>query len=114
MEALNEYINETNRKVFIAYVLLDNINDSFEHAKELAKLIKRQGKNNYLYHVNLIKFNPGTTFRPYGKPSVARINGFRNELDKLGINHTLRQSFGVGIDAACGQLYGKYNKVIKD
>lgn len=113
MEALNHYIDETNKKVFIAYVLLDGVNDSFDHAKELARLIKNQGKNSYLYHVNLIRFNPGSTFKPYDKPSTGRVNAFRKELDRTGINHTLRQSFGVDIDAACGQLYGKYSKMAK-
>lgn len=114
MEALNQFIDITNKKVFIAYVLLDGVNDSYKHARKLAKLIKEQGKNSYLYHVNLIRFNPGSTFKPYDKPSTARVNAFRKELDMFGIKHTLRQSFGVGIDAVCGQLYGKYNKITKN
>ncbi len=111
MEALKEFIKVTNKKVFIAYVLLSGVNDSIEHAKELAKLIKKQGKKQYLYHVNLIRFNPGATFKPFNKPSTARVEVFRKALDNFGIKNTLRQSFGVKIDAACGQLYAKYEKM---
>lgn len=113
MKALKEFVRQTNKRVFIAYVLLDGVNDSIDHAKEIAKLIKKQGEKQYLYHVNLIRFNTGATFIPYKKPSTGRVNTFRKVLDSCGIENTLRQSFGVKIDAACGQLYAKYEKVKK-
>lgn len=111
MAALKEFVEITNKRVFIAYVLLDGVNDSLEHAKELAKLIKRQGDKNYLYHVNLIRFNPGSTFNTFRKPSTNRVEVFRKALDNYGISNTLRQNFGVRINAACGQLYAKYERI---
>lgn len=111
MATLKEFVAYTNKRVFIAYVLLDNVNDSVDHAKEIAKLIKKQGEKQYLYHVNLIRFNPGYTFKPFNKPSAARISDFRRALESYGIKNTLRQSFGVKIDAACGQLYAKYERI---
>jgi 23S rRNA (adenine-C8)-methyltransferase len=113
MKALKDYTKSTNKKVFIAYVLLDGINDSTDHAKGTAQLIKKQGEKQYLYHVNLIRFNPGATFKPFDKPSVARVDKFRKALDSYGIRNTLRHSFGVKIDAGCGQLYAKYERIIK-
>jgi 23S rRNA (adenine-C8)-methyltransferase len=113
MKALKEYIRVTNKKVFISYVLLDGVNDSLDHAKGIAKLIKDQGEKQYLYYVNLIRFNPGITFAPFGKSSDAKIKKFQITLNRAGIYNTLRHSFGVEIDAGCGQLCAKYNKVVK-
>jgi len=113
MKALKDFVNETNKKVFIAYVLLENVNDSIDHAKEIARLIKNQGDKHYLYHVNLIRFNPGSTFGLFKKPSTARVSTFRKALDRYGIKNTLRQGFGVKINAACGQLYANYERAVK-
>ena len=52
METIKEYINKTNRRVTFEYIMLDNVNDSEENAKELALLLK--GINCY---VNLISYN---------------------------------------------------------
>ena len=41
METIKEYINKTNRRVTFEYIMLDNVNDSEENAKELALLLKR-------------------------------------------------------------------------
>ncbi|MFH1899551.1 MAG: hypothetical protein ABIJ82_03760, partial [Patescibacteria group bacterium] len=113
MKALKDFVNETNKKVFIAYVLLENVNDSIDHTKEIAHLIKNQGDKHYLYHVNLIRFNPGSTFELFKKPSTARVNTFKKALDHYGIKSTIRQSFGVKINAACGQLYANYERAVK-
>lgn len=110
MHALQEFVGSTNKRVFIAYVLLAGVNDSVDHAKELAKLIMRQGAKSYLYHVNLIRFNPGTTFKRFAAPETAQIELFQSILESRGITTTLRQSFGTEINAACGQLYAKYAK----
>lgn len=108
MVALARYILTTNNKVFIAYALMDGVNDSYEHAKALIRLIKKQGDKSYLYHVNLIRFNFGPGTDKFKRPSVKKINVFKEMLEKAGIHVTLRQSFGLDIYAACGQLYGKY------
>lgn len=110
MWALKEFVEETNKKVFLAYVLLDGVNDSFDHAKAIAELIAKQGSKKYLYHVNLIRYNPGSDFHPFNRPSTARVETFRRFLDNLGVQCTLRQSFGLKINAACGQLHADYNR----
>ena len=110
MEAVRNYVLHTNNKVFIAYALMEGINDSIEHAKMLVKLIGKQGAKSYLYHVNLIRFNPGPGTSKFKRPSIGRVSRFAEVIEKAGINVTLRQSFGLDIYAACGQLYGRYEK----
>ncbi len=108
MAFVQRYVLATNNKVFIAYALMEGINDSSEHAKALIKLIKNQGIKSYLYHINLIRFNPGPGTEEFKKPKSEAINSFMQLLKDGGLSVTLRQSFGVNIYAACGQLYGKY------
>jgi len=104
-KALNKYIQKTNRRVFIAYTLLNNINDTQKHLQGLKKLIKSQGKNSYLYHVNLISYNPTIgekQFQPSSK-QVEKI--FLEELKRSSISVSKRQTLGQQINAGCGQLY---------
>jgi 23S rRNA (adenine-C8)-methyltransferase len=110
MEALDKHIAETNRRVFLAYVMLKDLNDSAKHAQALVKLIKSRGKKWYLYHVNLIRFNEGSTRRKYTSSSNKAIELFKGIIEKAGIGCTVRMNFGADIDAACGQLYAGYGK----
>lgn len=109
-KVLDEHILMTNKRVFIAYVLLGGVNDSPQHANAVVNLIKRRGKTSYLYHVNLIRYHPGPTIEEFKKPASEKIDMFMDILGKGRISCSLRQSFGVKIYAACGQLYGKYDK----
>lgn len=108
MKAVDQYVEKTNHKAFIAYILLKNENDSAEHAQALASLIKERGRKSYLYHVSLVRFNPGPAASQYEKPTLEAISKFRTILDRNGIKNTLRQCFGVEVKAACGQLYAAY------
>lgn len=105
--ALNEYIAITNRKVFIAYLLINGVTDTPEHAKALAHLLKRQGPKAYLYHVNLIKFHESNVVKGFKQPNEMGVEKFGELLRNRGIDYTVRQSFGEEIDAACGQLTAK-------
>jgi len=108
--ALDEYIYTTKNKVFIAYTLLKDTNDSEDHALALAKLINRNKDTSYLYHVNLIRYNPCPSEVIYERANTESVKKFQNNLDLLRVKNTLRQDFGVNIDAACGQLYASYAK----
>ncbi len=99
MRAIKEYINKTNRRVTIEYVMLKGVNDSLDDAKNLASLLK--GMNVY---VNLIPYNETNNIE-YKKS--LNVNEFKNTLLKLGINVTVRREFGGNISAACGQLRSK-------
>ncbi len=99
--ALKEYIQKTNRRITIEYVMLKEVNDSLECASKLVNLLK--GMNVY---VNLIPYNE-TSHIEFFKSDKNQINKFYDYLKKNGINVTIRKEFGAGIDAACGQLRAK-------
>ena len=101
LSTVDEYIAHTNRRVTIEYVMLNNVNDNEENAKELISLFK--GKNVY---INLIPYNE-TSHIMYKKSPKDKIMKFYDILKKGGINVTIRKEFGSKISAACGQLRSK-------
>ena len=107
---VKHYIEETNNKVFIAYILLKGVNDTTKHAHAVAELIKKQGSKRYLYHVNLIRFHPGSTLDSFEQPIEDNVQKFKEIIEKSGIVCTIRQSFGIDIDGACGQLSADYKE----
>ncbi len=98
INAIKYYIEKTNRRVTIEYVMLNMVNDSEDNANELADLLR--GMNVY---VNLIPYNE-TSHIEYKKSSNDRVMKFYDTLKRCGINVTVRREFGGNIDAACGQL----------
>ncbi len=98
MDAIKYYIDKTNRRVTIEYLLLKDVNDTHECAYELAKLVK--GINIY---VNLIPYNE-TSHIEYKTSPNSHVMEFYDILKKNNINVTVRKRFGDEIDAACGQL----------
>ena len=101
MKVLKEYIEKTNRRVTIEYVMLDNVNDKDSNANELANLLR--GMNVY---VNLIPYNE-TNHLEFKRASKDNVMRFYDILKQRGINVTIRKEFGSNIDAACGQLRSK-------
>ena len=102
IDACKFYLNHGGRRISFEYTMIENFNDTTECANELAKLLKGM-----LCHVNLISLNeaPESSFKSSSK---ARIYLFQSILQKRGINATIRRTLGKDIDAACGQLKGKY------
>lgn len=107
MASINDYLALTKRKVFLAYLLLNKINDSSKHAQALVNLIKAQGKFSYLYHVNLIQYHNSISNSSFKRSSLETLTVFSQYLTKHKVPHTIRKSFGEDIQAACGQLYAK-------
>ena len=101
IKVLKEYINKTNRRVTIEYVMLKEVNDSVENALELAHLLKDMN-----VYVNLIPYNE-TSHIEFKKSDKSQILKFYDTLKKNKINVTIRKEFGKQIDAACGQLRAK-------
>jgi 23S rRNA (adenine2503-C2)-methyltransferase len=91
------YFDLRRRKVFVEYVMLHGVNDSVEHARELADLLDRA-----VFKVNLIPYNP--TGSVYEGSSRERIAAFKAVLDKARLPSTIRLTRGRDIAAACGQL----------
>lgn len=104
IRAVDNYTKISGRRVTFEYILLKGVNDDIKHANELSDLIR--GLNAY---VNLIPYNPVDEFG-YQKTDPIRAQRFYQQLDKRGINATLRRELGSDIDAACGQLRLKADK----
>lgn len=101
MNTLKKYQNTTNRRITFEYIMLENVNDSIECAKELANLIK-----NVNGYVNLIPYNETENIE-FKRTKKVQILAFYDILKKSGINVTIRKEFGGKVDAACGQLRAK-------
>jgi 23S rRNA (adenine2503-C2)-methyltransferase len=97
MAAARRYVELSGRRISFEYCLFEGVNDSLMQARELGHLLK--GIN---AHVNLIAANESCA--GYRAPSRPVIMEFETELTRLGINATLRRSYGREINAACGQL----------
>ena len=82
------------------YVMLDGVNDSDEHARQLANLLNR---HRLRAKINLIPHNPAEPL-PYQPSSAERVESFRAVLESKGINAFVRRPRGRDILAACGQL----------
>jgi 23S rRNA (adenine2503-C2)-methyltransferase len=104
MDSIRYYIKKTGRRVTFEYGLFGKVNDSVEHANELADLIK-----DIKCHVNLIPVNY-VPERDYVRTPKAQIFKFLETLTSRGINATIRREQGHDIDAACGQLRAKERK----
>jgi 23S rRNA (adenine2503-C2)-methyltransferase len=89
------------RKITFEYVMLDGVNDSPEHARQLIKILKGVPSK-----VNLIPFNPFPQ-SPYKRSTPEAITRFWEILMAAGITTVTRRTRGDDIDAACGQLVGK-------
>lgn len=94
----DHYFELSGRQLTFEYVLLAGINDSAEHAHELARLL---GRRTAL--VNVIPFNPVSGL-PYRTPSSPAQQTFRRILEDHGLAVRFRHRKGDAIDAACGQL----------
>lgn len=81
--------------------MIDNINIGKEDAKNLAKLLKGIDA-----HINGIPINtvPDSKFI---RPSKNKIYMFKKWCEDLGLNFSIREEKGIGIDGACGQLRSK-------
>lgn len=100
-EALRRYLELTNRKVFLEYVLLAGENDRPKDARAVAAFVKSAGPVELL-HVNLIIFNKTDT--PHDAASEETARRFQAVLLESGIKSTVRQNLGRDIQGACGQL----------
>jgi 23S rRNA (adenine2503-C2)-methyltransferase len=102
MEACQRYLEKAPRDfVTFEYVMLDGVNDTLTHAKQLLEIVK-----DVPCKFNLIPFNPFPE-SGYGTSTPDNIRRFRDVLMQAGHVVTTRKTRGDDIDAACGQLAGK-------
>ena len=100
-KALKEYVDKTGRRITIEYLLIKDLNDTINSAKELAHYLKDIKCN-----INLIPYNP-TEKNDYKRPSNNSIMRFKSLMEHSGKKVTVRLERGADIDAACGQLRGR-------
>ena len=100
VRACADYLAVKNRRVSFEWAMIDGVNDRDNDARELAALCRRLRPS---AHVNLIPLNPTPGYPTVGS-SVKRVHEFRDLLESLGANATVRRNRGTDIDAACGQL----------
>lgn len=102
MAACQRYLAFAPRDfITFEYVMLDGINDSDAHARELIALTREVSCK-----FNLIPFNPFPN-TAYKRSPATRVREFAARLQAAGIVTTTRKTRGEDIDAACGQLAGK-------
>ena len=104
MRACTYYFEKTGRRITFEYSLADGVNDTKEDVRELTALIKPLN-----CHVNLIPINP-VKERDFRQSDRRAVEGFKNKLEKNGINVTIRREMGRDIDGACGQLRRSHMK----
>lgn len=105
LDALRGYPHNGKKHVTIEYVMLANVNDSVEDARRLARLLR-----GIPCKINLIPFNPFPGSR-YQAPDNQRVSTFSKVLQDSGYFAIVRASKGADIQAACGQLKGRYEEL---
>ena len=105
LEACRRYYDMTGRRIHFEYAMIDGVNDSEEHAKQLLRLLKGLGA-----HVNMIPLNhvEESPLKPSSRAAVAK---FQKILEDGGVTATVRRTLGGDIDASCGQLRRKYTRL---
>ena len=103
MDSLQYWYRKTRSKITFEYLILRGINDNGEAIDALIRYARRVPSK-----VNLIRYNPADSFDPYEGADDSWFETYRKRLQEAGITATVRHSAGADIDAACGQLAGKW------
>ena len=101
IDAVRNFPIDQRKRVMFEYLVMKGLNDDQTSAKKLVKLL-----HGIKAKVNLIYFNPYPN-SPFKRPSESDMNGFKDYLNNHGVLCTIRQSKGLDISAACGQLKEK-------
>ncbi|HTN24507.1 MAG TPA: 23S rRNA (adenine(2503)-C(2))-methyltransferase RlmN [Solirubrobacteraceae bacterium] len=96
LEACRRFYAAKRRQVFIEYVMLAGVNDRYEQAVALARVLDPK-----IFKVNLIPYNPTGSYDGSGPDAIG---AFRAVLEEHGLRATVRLTRGRDIAAACGQL----------
>lgn len=104
MEVVRRFPIDARKRVMFEYLMIKNLNDDSKSAKKLAKLL-----HGIKAKVNLIYFNPYPG-SPFERPKEETMRKFQEYLLSHGVLCTIRESKGLDISAACGQLREKETK----
>lgn len=98
MRSIDEYVKVTNNRIFYEYIMIKDVTDKPELAKQLCQLLRGR-----LAHVNLIPYNTNPAIK-LGESDMDTIRQFQSILEKFGITTTVRDSMGRSVKSACWQL----------
>ena len=103
LKACHHYLSGLGdkRSLTMEYTLLRGVNDTVEHARELARLLR-----GLRCKINLIPFNPFPA-SGFQRPDEETVRAFQTCLMNAGYATMLRTTRGDDINAACGQLVGQ-------
>ncbi len=96
--AVKTFTEKHGRMLTLEYILIEEINDTFEQANELVKIARELHA-----HVNLIPYNTVEGLN-WKRPNVGRQDSFAKILEQAKVSNTIRREKGHDIEAACGQL----------
>jgi 23S rRNA (adenine2503-C2)-methyltransferase len=99
LAACRRFYEAKRRMVFVEYVMLAGVNDRYEQAVQLARVLDPR-----MFKVNLIPYNPTGMYEGSSRDAIA---AFKAVLEEHGLSATVRLTRGRDIDAACGQLAAK-------
>jgi 23S rRNA (adenine2503-C2)-methyltransferase len=99
LAACRRFYEAKRRMVFVEYVMFDGVNDRYEQAVQLARVLDPR-----MFKVNLIPYNPTGMYEGSSREAIA---AFKVVLEEHGLGATVRLTRGRDIDAACGQLAAK-------
>jgi 23S rRNA (adenine2503-C2)-methyltransferase len=102
LAACERHYAAKRRLIFVEYVMLAGINDRYEQAVALARVLG--GGRGSIFKVNLIPYNPTGMYDGSSREAIA---SFKAALEEHGLRATVRLTRGRDIDAACGQLAAK-------
>lgn len=98
LDACRSYQKITGRRISFEYAIIKGVNDTDNHAHNLAGILK-----GILCHINIIPVNK-VEENSFEEPDMARIKSFVKQIEKHGITATVRRKLGSDINASCGQL----------
>lgn len=101
---MRDYVELSGRRATLEYLLIKGVNDDDRQLEALKRFC-----HGMLCHVNILPVNDveGSPFKPASKQTVAK---WISELERAGVETTLRDSRGADIDGACGQLKNAMNR----
>lgn len=105
---LDEHAASARRKIYLAYLLIAGVNDTDDHLRQLARLVRSRSRPE-LFHVSVIRYNKASGADPtFRSPAPGHVSRFVAGLRALGVHATRRRQLGSSIDAACGQLRARH------
>lgn len=102
MAAAEDYLKSGGRQLTLEYIVIQKVNDSLDEVEGLAAIARRLKAK-----VNLIAYSPVPAL-PYERPTAEEMANFQRWLEERKVRVTVRQSKGLDIAAACGQLAGRF------